>query len=261
MRDCIDEGILQGYLDGELSPETVETVTDHLAVCDLCAGALREAENETAIFAAATTPEMSLSVPTERLRERLKATIAQCDAPNISPTTNSESSVRAWFTLFKFPSWRPAFSFAVALILIGVAIGGVKYLYSQRNASVGKDISSTGMNSTVPGAGGADKIKTTDTAVSKNSSGPNEAIPTSDRENIDGPIPARLENAGGVKNVDRITKSTSVARRHERNEDRLTPSEKEAVKARLMLALHIAGAKLNYTQKKVIQNIYRQPDS
>ena len=33
METCLDEGTLQAYLDGELSPETLNRVALHLAAC------------------------------------------------------------------------------------------------------------------------------------------------------------------------------------------------------------------------------------
>src|SRR4051812_43838378 len=81
MRECIEEGILQSYIDGELSPEIAERVTAHLAACSNCAEALDEINNEMAMLSTAFEAEMALDVPTIRLRERLDAAIAEMNQP------------------------------------------------------------------------------------------------------------------------------------------------------------------------------------
>ena len=42
MRECVDEGILQSYFDGELSNVQMESVASHLVSCTGCAAAARE---------------------------------------------------------------------------------------------------------------------------------------------------------------------------------------------------------------------------
>src|SRR5215211_5755524 len=75
MTRCLDEANLQSYFDGELSIETMESVTSHLASCVTCAAAARELEEETALLISAFAAEFELSVPTERLRERIDAAV------------------------------------------------------------------------------------------------------------------------------------------------------------------------------------------
>jgi hypothetical protein len=75
MKRCLDEGKLQSYLDGELSIETMESVTSHLASCVTCAAAARQLEEETILFTSALAAEFESSVPTERLRERIDAAV------------------------------------------------------------------------------------------------------------------------------------------------------------------------------------------
>ena len=57
MRECIDEGILQSYFDGELSSEKTESVASHLARCISCARAVRELESESLLLSRALEPE------------------------------------------------------------------------------------------------------------------------------------------------------------------------------------------------------------
>ncbi|HYE65153.1 MAG TPA: zf-HC2 domain-containing protein [Pyrinomonadaceae bacterium] len=126
MRECVEEGILQSYLDGELSPAMMETVAAHIASCGLCAAAAREAESETLMLSAAFAPELSLAVPTERLRERLDAAIAEMCAE--TPAVNSESRWRSWLgslaALFAFnPQQAVGFASIVAAVTFALVFG------------------------------------------------------------------------------------------------------------------------------------------
>ena len=79
-RRCLDEGLLQAYLDGELSQEQMREAAAHVAACEACAAALAAAEGESAFFAAAFAPDDSIRVPTEVLRSRISAAVAQLEA-------------------------------------------------------------------------------------------------------------------------------------------------------------------------------------
>ena len=48
MKDCVEEGILQSYFDGELSIDMMEQVSLHLTSCMACKRAARELESEIA---------------------------------------------------------------------------------------------------------------------------------------------------------------------------------------------------------------------
>jgi len=76
---CLDEGLLQAYIDGELSNESAAEAASHIASCDACATALAEFEGDSAFFAAAFAPDDSISVPTEVLRSRINASVAQLE--------------------------------------------------------------------------------------------------------------------------------------------------------------------------------------
>ena len=81
MRECIEEGVLQSYVDGELSREMAERVEAHAAHCSTCAEALDEAASEMAMFTRAFEPMMAADVPTVRLRASLDRAIAEKSAP------------------------------------------------------------------------------------------------------------------------------------------------------------------------------------
>lgn len=100
MRECIEEGILQAYLDNELSPETAKSVAKHVAACATCAGVLSEATSEMSLFATAFEAETTLDVPTVRLRERIDAAIAEAQ-PAIEIFEGRErNGLTAWLSSF-----------------------------------------------------------------------------------------------------------------------------------------------------------------
>lgn len=111
MRECLEEGIVQAYVDGELSPEAAERVNAHASACGACAAQLSEAENELSLLAAAFAPELSLPVPSESLRERLDAAIVelrQQENATVKATgKTSGGNFKAWLA-----SLVPSFNFA-----------------------------------------------------------------------------------------------------------------------------------------------------
>jgi hypothetical protein len=122
MKDCIEEGILQSYVDNELPPETAERVAAHIVACQTCAEAFNEAANETAMFATAFEAEMALEVPTVRLRERIDAAIAEINRPG--EIAQPGWSLNGWLTsvagFFKVSPQR-AVGFASLIALVAFA--------------------------------------------------------------------------------------------------------------------------------------------
>lgn len=118
MRNCVDEGMLQGYIDGELSPALMDEVAVHIAACAACADAAREAEAELAMFSTAFAPETSLNVPTERLRERLDAAIAGIKTSEATPKTSRFNQFfGALAALFTLTPQRAAAFASLALVI------------------------------------------------------------------------------------------------------------------------------------------------
>ena len=72
---CFDIGTIQAFLDGELAPELSQKLTRHIALCDNCAVALGEAEDETAFAFAALEREYDTLVPTHRLWAKINDSI------------------------------------------------------------------------------------------------------------------------------------------------------------------------------------------
>lgn len=107
MRECLAEGIIQAYVDGELSPPEAERVATHASACAACAAAISEAENELALLSTALEPEFGLPVPSERLRERLDASIAEMRSP-----AGEREKGRGWNLGGWLASLVPSFNFA-----------------------------------------------------------------------------------------------------------------------------------------------------
>lgn len=107
MRECVDEGIIQAYVDGELSASVAERVAAHALACPSCAAAVSEAENELALLTAAFEPELSAPVPSERLRERLDAAISELRPQAIAPAAAPARTLKGWLG-----SLVPSFNFA-----------------------------------------------------------------------------------------------------------------------------------------------------
>ncbi len=95
MKMCVEEGILQAFLDGELSPETSQAVAAHLTACAACCVRAREAEAELLLFVSVMSPA-AVSVPTERLRARLDAAIAGTQQIDHAVDARQESRWRVW---------------------------------------------------------------------------------------------------------------------------------------------------------------------
>jgi hypothetical protein len=124
MRECIEEGILQAYVDDELSIEMAEGVAAHIAACSNCAEAAAVAFNETSLFATAFEAEMALEVPTVHLREKLDAAIADIERPAAIFKDNRNAGHGGWLAaltgLFKVSPQR-AFGYASVVALIAFA--------------------------------------------------------------------------------------------------------------------------------------------
>ncbi|HKG12002.1 MAG TPA: zf-HC2 domain-containing protein [Pyrinomonadaceae bacterium] len=123
---CIDEGLLQAYMDGELSGEHAAEAAAHVASCDACAAALAEFENDSAFFSAAFAPDDSISVPTEVLRSRVNASVAQLeDARGFGRGRSNGRSFDGFLAslsgLFSFtPQRAAAFASVLAVVAAGI---------------------------------------------------------------------------------------------------------------------------------------------
>ena len=132
MKNCLDEGMLQSYLDGELSPELSARAATHIGACDACADALGAAREELALFARSFAPDASLNVPTEALRVRLDAAIAGLESTRSEErrgTFWNFGALAAWLAApFNFePRTAGAFAGIVALVALAAVFGSIYF--------------------------------------------------------------------------------------------------------------------------------------
>jgi hypothetical protein len=135
MKECLDEGTLQGYFDGELSGGSAERVAAHLAACVSCTEAARAVQSEMSLLATALQPEFAVSVPTERLRGRIEDAIAELQLDKTGRSYRASASPRPWLGWFNdlfSGSPQRAFCYAtVAAVVVAAVVLGVIYLKRQ----------------------------------------------------------------------------------------------------------------------------------
>jgi hypothetical protein len=128
----LEEGIIQAYIDGELSQEQAAAAAAHLAACEACSAALASAEDETSFFAAAFAPDEALSVPTAALRARLNESVARLEAAESKRQGSQGWSFGGFLaTLSGAFTFTPRAAAGFAALLVAVAVG-IIYLSSQR---------------------------------------------------------------------------------------------------------------------------------
>src|SRR5437763_14712571 len=137
MRECIEEGVLQSYVDGELSIEMAERVEAHVSACSTCAEALDEAANEMAMFTRAFDAEMAVDVPTVRLRERIEQAIALMNPPVEISERKKSWSFSGWLAsfgeLFKVSPQRALGFASLVAVIAFAAIFATIYLRKSGN--------------------------------------------------------------------------------------------------------------------------------
>lgn len=194
MEFCLNEATLQAYLDGELSPETLNGVALHLAACDTCAEAAHEAEAELALFNTAFAPVMQASVPTAHLRARLDEAIAELNAPHRQLTTRAAATmrVRSFFESLgaSLTTFTPRQATAFASLLVAVALAVVFFALtgSPDDAKSSKQIAK---NIETPAP--ANSAVRTDDGAKR---GDQVAVQTPD-EAVNAPAPARRNSSSG----------------------------------------------------------------
>jgi hypothetical protein len=149
----LDEGIIQAYIDGELSREHAAGAAAHLAACESCSAALAEAEGESSFFAAAFAPDETVSVPTADLRARLNAAVAQFEAAPESEQRPPQGwgfggFLASFSGLFNFT---PRAAAAFATLLLAAAVG-IIYVSSRKSEQTpaGSEVALTATPDTAP---------------------------------------------------------------------------------------------------------------
>ena len=127
MRNCIDEGTLQSWFDGELDANAAAKVTAHLHSCVPCAEAVRTIEADNLILSEGLSAEFAAAIPTERLRQRVNAAVAGLQVAGAAPAK------RSWWSALGdlLPSFRVlAYASATAAILLA---GWLAVVYLKRD--------------------------------------------------------------------------------------------------------------------------------
>jgi hypothetical protein len=101
---CIEPGMLQAFLDGETTAAQSYDISGHMAGCDVCAAALAEAEEASALVFSALDREVNTLVPTQRLWSRINESI-EVERLSLPLTTRI---VRSFSFLFANPSFAAA---------------------------------------------------------------------------------------------------------------------------------------------------------
>lgn len=131
MKNCIDEGTLQAWLDGELAANEAANVSAHLNSCAQCATAASTAEAEGLILSEALATEFAASIPTETLRERIDTAVAGLHRANVT-----DGSASRWRAIAEFFTLRPlAYASVAAMVLLAGVIGFV-YLKNKPRTTV-----------------------------------------------------------------------------------------------------------------------------
>ena len=114
MTGCLNESMLQAWLDGELSPEASAAARSHLAGCAACSARAREAERTLALVDDAWKSELPPLVPTARLRARVQ------DGRTAQPAHLG----RIWWWSWSgaFAHWRIGAAIAVLVIAVAAAV-------------------------------------------------------------------------------------------------------------------------------------------
>ncbi len=136
MKDCLDQGILQSYFDGELPSESRKSVNSHLLTCPTCAAAAQELERENLMLATALAPEFDSSVPTERLRRRIDSAIAEIPlATPIREVSVDEPKVSWLQSLASLFAFTPQRALAYAGLIVMVTFAGLITLIQFRSTT------------------------------------------------------------------------------------------------------------------------------
>lgn len=131
MRNCLDEGTLQAWFDGELPANDAAQVLAHLNSCAGCAEAARTLEAENLMLSQGLAAEFAAAVPSERLRQRIDAAVAELQ---IAGTPRVK---RTWASAVRdlLPSFRVlSYASAMAAILL---FASVAMVYLKREAPKG----------------------------------------------------------------------------------------------------------------------------
>jgi hypothetical protein len=111
MKGCLQDEVLQAWLDGELSPREAAAVRSHLTDCPICEALARAAQRALSLAGNAWQRELEIPVPTARLRDRIEGALASPPAIDRRPWPH-----------IVFAQWRIGVAFvALAVMMAALA--------------------------------------------------------------------------------------------------------------------------------------------
>lgn len=119
---CLDIGIIQAFMDGELDHGQSARVSGHIAICDACAVLLADAEDESAVVFPALEREYNTLVPTQRLWTKINDSI-------VTERENRPFWEKAW-GLLSIGLLTPSMAAAASLLIVA---GVVAFSLINRN--------------------------------------------------------------------------------------------------------------------------------
>lgn len=201
MSECFEEGILQGYLDNELSIDMAGRVAAHVATCTRCAQALTAATDETLMLARAFEAEMALDVPTAILRERIHEAIARTITPSQIADQSPKRNLAGWLATlteqFKL-SHRRTLGFASLIVIVAFAAIVVMIQFKEPPTQIASNAVTT---------------PTKDPVEARNPSNSNQGTPEVHKERgPERPKPKRKSNPTIVPEPDQMPKDELAAK-------------------------------------------------
>lgn len=143
--NCAEIGIIQAFIDGELSSAESDAFTAHVAACDECAVRLADAEQEAEMVFASLGRELDPLVPTQRLWSKINTAI-ESERRDDSVWTKVRS-------FFAFPLANPSMSAALGLLLVfGLAAAWFIDREPQSSTNKVETIAKVGASSEKPSA-------------------------------------------------------------------------------------------------------------
>lgn len=177
-KECLDIGIIQAFIDGELAHDQSARVSGHIAVCDACALMLADAEDESAIVFPALEREFNTLVPTQRLWNKINAEIE-------TERENAPFWTKAW-AFISVSLLNPSFAGAAGLIIV---LGLVSVVWMSRTSPA------------------VDTAASSSPAIAKPTS--TVGLPPADRVVSSDPAPAAIRSAVPVRD-DRIIPMAAI---------------------------------------------------
>jgi Putative zinc-finger len=197
MERCLTEGTIQAFLDGELRAEALDEVTRHIALCDSCAIALSEAEDETAVAFAALEQEYNALVPTQRLWVKINSSIEEERRSN-----SFWQKVLAGVSSFGFQLSKPSVAAFASLLLV---VGTFSALWLSR------PVPNNNVVSVDDGSNGVIEIAQTPFSAPPNVANPDsgkqiEDVASDTPNNVDEPRIVKADNRRIIENYSDNTK-------------------------------------------------------